>query len=242
MTSIAPPLFGAEFARTLTQSKSDVAAATEVTQLGASIIPFDRAAPWPDADPDPDPDDGDTGDAIGEVVIETFLVDVESGTLSPLGTDRTWIERWQPRAVDMVDRVLTVLAEHGVQLAGPGYLTCSITPSGSLEGLAHLDDAEFAPDAGIGIVAINGEHSAPRVALGPLSLQRPLSPGPIEFPKQTLDGVTRGELPDHRGPAKDITIFGQFGQLHAGPTDRDMPDHATHRQLMVLRVPTTPAS
>lgn len=231
MTSSAPPLFDAAFARMLTQSKSDVAAATEIRQLGASIIPFDRSAPWPDHD------DGDT---IGETVIETFLVDVESGALSPLGTDTAWIERWQPRAADMVDRVLAALAEHGVQLAGPGYLTCSITPSASLEGLAHLDDAEFVPEAGIGIVAINGEHSAPRIALGSLPLQRPLSPGPIEFPAQTLDGVTRGELSDHRGPATGITIFGQFGQLHAGPSHRVMPDHATHRQLMVLRMPTTP--
>jgi hypothetical protein len=196
--------------------------ADAIDQLGSRVIPFTEAPAWPELDGLDD-----------EPIIESFLVSAE-GELTPL-SDAPQLAAWQPRAHAMATAVLDACAAQSIQLDFPAYLTCSITPVGQLEGNPHFDDDQFVPGAGLGLVAINGEHIGPRVATGSLALTGPARPGPMPIADATVEDFRNTDVP--AASSDEIAILAQFGQLHAGPAARDVQG-ATHRQLLVLRAGT----
>ncbi len=193
-----------------------------VAQLGARSIPFDAAPDWPALDGRDD-----------EALIETFLVDADGG-LTAL-SDSPALEAWQPRAAAMARAVLGACAAHSIALEFPAYLTGSITPVDLLEGNPHLDDDQLVPGAGLGLVAINGQHIGPRVAESAVTLERPAAPGPLPIPEAAIEAFRLADVPV--AGESEIALLAQFGQLHAGPSSQDISG-ATHRQLLVLRAPT----
>jgi len=207
------------FASQLSVTKADIIDGTSVRQLGVRRIGFDDAPPWLD---EPGLDD--------EAIIETFTADGDGLTAL---SESSWLERWRPRAQTMTERVLAACETAGLALGVPAYVTCSITPVALLEGNPHFDDDQFDPTADLSIVAISGQYVGPRVADRAVTLTGSVDRGPLPFDDAHVEAFrTAGAVPM---AATDIAIFGQFGQLHAGPANTDMPAGATHRQLMVLR-------
>lgn len=216
------PAIDEAFASRLALPK-DALVSDRVEQLGARAIPFGDAPDWPALE-------GLDDDAI----IETFLVDAD-GQLTPL-SESPALAAWQPRAEAMANAVITTCAEHAIRIEFPAYLTGSITPVEMLEGNPHLDDDQLVPGAGLGLVAINGQHVGPRVAERPLALEGAATPGPLPLAESTVEQFRDADVPV--GQADKITVLAQFGQLHAGPS-RAAISNATHRQLLVLRASTT---
>ncbi|MEM7094837.1 MAG: hypothetical protein AAF567_17665 [Actinomycetota bacterium] len=222
----------ADFARLLGGPKSSVVFDDGVAQLGARRIAFTDAPAWPQLDGLPD-----------DAIIETFLVD-DDGGLTAL-SESPLLDAWRPRAEAMVLRVLASCEEVGLELSPPGYLTCSITPCAMLEGNPHLDDNQFVVENGLGLVAIDGQHVAPRIADGRLAFDTriasaPVAGGPLPFSEEGLAELGRDTpiLGAVRAADDSITAFAQFGQLHAGPHADDVAAvgaTGSHRQLMVLR-------
>lgn len=227
MTGSATRPFNASHRHVFGQSKQMIVSGQSIQQLGAATVAFRTDTTW----------HGDEG-LPDEAIIETFLVDLDSGDLTALGSNTAWIERWSARASGMARCVLDAAKAQNLALIGPGYLTCSITPSHLLEGQPHVDDDQFVPGDGLGLVAISGQHVGPRVAVGALNADRTVAPGPVIFDDVTLASFTHRETAAVQGPADDITVFAQFGQLHAGPSSDDVT--APFRQLMVLRCSTSP--
>ena len=104
-----------------------------------------------------------------------------------------------------------------------------------LEGNPHLDDDQFVPGAGLGLVAINGEHIGPRVATGSLALTGDAVPGPLPIAEATFEDFRNTDAP--AANRDEIAMLAPFGQMHAGPAAGDVQG-ATHRQLLVLRAGT----
>ena len=221
--SLAP--VDAAFASRLALPK-DALVSDHVEQLGARAIRFDDAPDWPTLDGLDD-----------DVIIETFLVDAD-GRLTPLSESPALVA-WQPRAEAMAHAVITTCAQHAIAIEFPAYITGSITPVELLEGNPHLDDDQLVPGAGLGLVAINGQHVGPRVAERPLALDRVAAPGPLPLQEAAVEQFRNAGVP--AGQANEIAVLAQFGQLHAGPNSEAIND-ATHRQLLVLRAGTTVAS
>ena len=196
--------------------------ANAIDQLGARVIPFADAPPWPELD-----------GLTDEPIIESFLVSAE-GEVTPL-SDAPQLLAWQPRAHAMAAAVLDACAAHSIQLDFPAYLTCSITPVDLLEGNPHFDDDQFMPGSGLGLVAINGQHVGPRVAAGSLALTGAAVPGPLPVAEATVAQFRSADVATASGD--EIAVLAQFGQLHAGPAASDVRG-ATHRQLLVLRAGT----
>ncbi len=223
--TLGPETVDAAFAASVAAPCDHVIVDDSVTQLGARSIDFRHAPAWA----------VETG--LGdEAIIETFLVDA-AGQIKPLG-DSPWFERWRPRAEALAESVLAACGGEAIEFNFPGYLTCSITPRGLLEANPHLDDEIFEPGRGIGLIAISAEHAGPRVADEALPLTGPPRAGaPISASEAAIEAF-RDPAVGVQGQSDSITVFGSFGQLHAGPPGSALPDDATHRQLMVLRLGT----
>lgn len=222
--SLAP--IDTAFAGQLAEPK-DALVSDVVVQFGARAIPFEDAPAWPALD---GPDD--------DAIIETYLID-SAGQLTPL-SESAALEAWRPRAEAMARAVIDACAARSVPIEFPAYLTGSITPVAMLEGNPHLDDDQLVPGAGLGLVAINGQHVGPRVAEHPVALERVAAPGPLPVSESAFDDFRAADVQVARDD--EIAVLAQFGQLHAGPSSSSAAirsSGATHRQLLVLRANTT---
>lgn len=207
----------------LSQPKSRLVDGRTLGQPGALLLPFSDAPPWPDEPGAP-----------SEAIIESFLVDDRN--LLPL-SESEWLDRWRPRAEAIVSVLRSHLDRVGVALAGPGYLTCSITPTYLLEGTAHVDDDRFVPEEGVGVVAISGQHVGPRVLRGAAPLRSEARPGPLSFVESWLATGALVDTPP--SPVDQLVVFAGFGQVHAGPSAADLgAEPPASRQLMVFRART----
>ena len=151
---------------------------------------------------------------------------------------------WRPTVEALARRVVGVLAPLGVQLGEPMYVTASATPVDRVAAEPHLDDDQYHPDAGVGLVAIAASHRGPRLARGVLGCSRATEGGPLGLdPAELVDwfagdggSVTRRV---QRTPAHRIVLLPRFGQLHAGPTTADgRMASGRIRHLLVLRAET----
>lgn len=206
-----------------------------VRQTGAAILPEPFPVPVPNRrDP--------VAPRNGEPVIETFMID---GSAAPVATggDRTVADWWQPTVDALVDRVRAAMASAGVALTGPISITASATDLDQVVAEPHLDDDQYHPEAGVGLVAIAASHRGPRVAGGMLGcrLARPGAPLGLD-PSSLLtwfDGDEAAEI--QLTPPDRVVLFPRFGQLHAGPVDLEHDRSAGEiRNLLVLRADTAP--
>jgi len=197
----------------------------------------------------------------GEATIETFVGDRGGGLAAAMGGDDDVAAWWQDTVDRLVGRVLEALGPLGVQLGGPIYVTTSATPIDQVIAEAHLDDDQFDPEAGVGVVAIAASHDGPRLARGALACPRAMANGPLGLDQSDLDrwfetDEGAGGM-SHRvqGTGSDrVVLFPRFGQLHAGPPlaanaadrgdgDGDGGDAGDGvRSLLVLRADTIPAA
>lgn len=217
-----------------------------MAQIGATVLP----EPFPVAVPGPDdpvvPRDGDA-------VIETFVVD-GTGSVTAMGDDPMVANWWQAAVEALADRVLSTLGPLGVQIAGPIYVTVSATDVHQVIGTPHLDDDQFHPDAGIGVVAIAASHGGPRLARGAMWCRSAGAGAPLGLDQPTIETWFDGGGTEPGGPvqattADRVVLFPRFGQLHAGPplavghAGTEYPRHENQvRNLLVLRADTTPVS
>lgn len=227
----ATPLLSAEFARVLTARKSDYVMEVDdtllVAQQGAALIETSGFPGWIEGLRSTDP------------VIETYVASTD--IVMATSDNQPFVDAWQP-LVSWVDaQVRTALARFGVELVGDAYVTASLTPTASLEGLAHMDDDTFVPDAPVGIVAIIGQWTGPRVATASV-VHEPLRPmSQIIFDEATLTDFAANRITHSAWAADQLVIFAQFGQLHAGPAAEHIADQGQFRQLVVYRAHAQPA-
>ncbi len=215
----------------------------DLAQVGAAVL--DGAFPVPIPGPaDPVAPRG------GEATIETFVDSQQGGRAAAMGDDRAIADWWQPTVDDLVERVLGTLGPLGVELGSPIYVTVSATPIEQVIAEPHLDDDQFQPEAGVGLVAIAASHDGPRLARGALPSQRAMAGGPLGLDRSVLDRWFESDDeaagPAHRvqGTGADrVVMFARFGQLHAGPAlaANSADDAGTGvRNLLVLRADTIP--
>jgi len=220
----------------------------DLAQVGAAVLTGEFPVPLPGPS-DPVAPRG------GEATIETFVSDHQGGTAAAMGDDVDVAAWWQATVDDLVDRVLAALRPHGVQLDGPIYVTTSATPIDQVIAEPHLDDDQFEPEAGVGLVAIAASHDGPRLARGALAAPRAMANGPLGLDQSDLDQWFE---PDEEAPgashrvqgtgADRVVLFPRFGQLHAGPplaansaAGASGGGGGGVRNLLVLRADTVPS-
>lgn len=192
--------------------------------------------------PVPHPDDPAGGRSGGEPVVETFVV-TAGGLATPTGSDAHVGAWWQPTVDALVARILAGMAEVGVELEFPGYLTASATPLDQVATSPHFDDDQPRPTEGVGLVIIAASHGGPRL------LVEPMASPPVHPPVPLVPdpgAVARFDQPDARGilgtEADRIVVFPRFGQLHSGPRlDPDATSVGEVRNLLVFRAGTIPS-
>ena len=210
MTTVtAPPMLSPEFAAYLSMSKQQFLLTNGVEgmmhQEGAAYIDATVALPSIAEVP-----------ASTNAAIETFMVDA-SGVVSPTGSNEPLIDAFASAAQQMATAVLAALADFGVEMDPPGYVTASITPCSQINGLAHFDDEHYQPGDGVGFVAIIGDVGGSRVACEPIA-HAPVQAGvPVVFDPASAERFDGGDLAVHQAEPERLVIFPQFGQLHAGP-------------------------
>ena len=168
-----------------------------------------------------------------EPVIEMFV----AGPTHVVATsdNNPFVGAWAPLAAWMNNTVRAALEDVGVLLAGDTYITASLTPTNTLEGVAHIDDDQFSPNDSVSMVAILGDLAGPRMATKPIrhTSLRPMAP--LSFTPETLEAFA-SNMVDHCASGPDqLVVFPQFGQLHAGPTRHHVAHLAPLRQLLVMR-------
>lgn len=208
-------------------ASADDGSGTVLNQFGGRYI--DAAIDLPEAPADR---------SVGEPLIDMFVCGLD-GSCQATGADASLITRWQPAVTAMADAVFSQLAQFGVPVAPVAYVTASFTPGTDVVGEAHLDDDQFMPDDGIGVVAILGSDVGSRVATSPVTVAKPRPGLPLEIDQATFDRFTAGDLPHQQASQNRILVFGQFGQLHAGPALATTSPDVT-RRLLVLRAQTIP--
>lgn len=216
-----------------------------IEQIGGAVL----AEPLPVPVPGPQDPVAPRG---GEATIETFVVD-GTGPAQCMGSDEAVADWWRPTVEILVDRVRTGLAPLEVELAGPIYVTASATTLGQVIDEPHLDDDQYHPDAGVGLVAIAASHRGPRLARGVLGCQRVMPGAPLALDPDALtswfdngsgdsdegDGDDVGGRRVQETPADRVVLFPRFGQLHAGPViTSDAGSDQAIRNLLVLRADT----
>lgn len=191
-------------------------------------------------------DDGDGGPDFAwpteimanEPLIETFVVD-DAGACVATGSDAALIDGWNSAATTMARLIRNAAARRSLTLAGPGYLTATVTPSDQVATLAHFDDDHYLPADGVGFVAIVGSLGGPRVASAPVVKDEPAPGTPVELTEAEIERFDAGEFAVQSGAADRVVAFPQFGQLHAGPRI-DVGQADVMRYLMVFRSATAP--
>ncbi|MEM7274600.1 MAG: hypothetical protein AAF547_16050 [Actinomycetota bacterium] len=230
-----PPSIDEAMADALRWSKADLVAAggDALPQLGArdlgSFAGIDILA---------DADDGLVtlaADATAEgAVIETFVA--TDGSCTPMGAPTALVEAWRPLAAALAERVRAAAEAAGIRIADTGYVTASLTPSDQILGDPHLDDDQFQPSAGLGLVALTSTSGGTRVAAEPIDCPTPRPGLPLTVPDRVIADFAAGSIACHQAEAGRIVLFPQFGQLHAGPRLVDGPPGL--RSLLVYRVET----
>ena len=180
----------------------------------------------------PDVPDELAGRTSGGPVIGMFVAHLDGG-IEPMGIDAELTALWTPTAGQVAGALLDWCDSNDVGLTGDGYLTASLSANDDISNGWHVDDDQFRPTDGIGVVPIASN------ADGPLLLTRPVAtaesrPGlPL-----ALDLDDAESRPVHAvGPGK-LAIFPQFGQVHRAPGPSEHPDFI--RNLFVLRWATAP--
>ncbi len=219
----------------------------DVAQIGAAVLGS--------AFPMPIPASGDpVAPADGEATIETFVVD-GSGSAEAMGSNGAIGAWWRSSVEALAGRVVEALAAHGVEIDGPIYVTASATSLDQVIAEPHLDDDQFEPEAGVGLVAIAASHDGPRLARGALAAPRAMANGPLGLDQSDLDQWFE---PDEEAPgashrvqgtgADRVVLFPRFGQLHAGPplaansaAGASEGGSGGVRNLLVLRADTVPS-
>lgn len=222
------------FARHLKMSKDELLA---VTGTGSTIVQTGGAYLDPSFPVDDLPGEQET---VHEPIIETFVVD-PGGACSGTGADLGLIEAWLPLVEGMVGLVLAAMADHGVALDGPGYLTTSLTPVDQVTQLPHIDDDQYLDGDGVGLVAIAASHDGPRIACAPIPHRPARSMLPLEFEDGVFERFAAGTIAKQRAAADRIVVFPQFGQLHSGPVIAPNTVDPI-RRLLVFRVRTQPVA
>lgn len=178
--------------------------------------------------------------------IETFIVskgaasDADRSVMA-IGMNDELNEAWMPAVTAMADAVVGWLEEHSIDLAGDAYITASITVASEVNGEAHFDDDQFAPNSGAGVFAIVADLAGPRALTAPLPYPPLTAPHPL-----TLDDELKAEFSEGTSlerisfGANELVLMPQFGQLHSGPGPCGTPDQRRH--LLVFRGETTPVS
>lgn len=225
----ALPMLDAAFARMLTARKADFVGEDNnelrVAQQGAARIETSAFPGWV------------AGLTTTHPVIETYVASDHG--VAATSDNQPFVDAWMP-LVSWVDlQVRAALETHQVQLVGDAYVTASLTATSELEGLAHMDDDTFTPDAPVGIVAIIGEWAGPRIATTtvPHEPLRPMSQ--VVFSEATLADFADGTINHAVCSGDQLVIFAQFGQLHAGPAAAHIADRGDFRQLIVYRAQAT---
>ncbi|MEL6982421.1 MAG: hypothetical protein AAFO29_08355, partial [Actinomycetota bacterium] len=169
----------------------------------------------------------------------------------PLGDDPAVADWWLPSIDALVGRVVEALQPFGVELTGTIFVTASATEVDQVTTSPHLDDDQFHPDTGIGVVAIAASHGGPRLARGALRCRSATAGAPLGLDQDLVDtwfDRTGGAGPGERtgsvqtAGADQVVLFPRFGQLHAGPGLAERPANAGApvRNLLVLRAETAP--
>lgn len=174
---------------------------------------------------------------VHEAMIETFVVD--GATCTPMETEPRLSDLFAETAAVFATRVDSHLDRLGIHAPAPRYLTASLTPASLVFGHAHLDDDQFHPDAGPGLVAIVGNCGGPRIATGVAPLVVPAPGLPVALAPVAEDVFDAGTFPHQVAAADQPVLFPQFGQVHAGPPLAATSPTGT-RSLLVLRGATTP--
>jgi len=228
----APDAFGAIFATILGADKrsfvKESSEGSTIDQHGATLITPNQPFPgWPSFDPA-------TLAALHEAVIETYVITGDEPAMA-LSNNEPFVSTWLHLATWLGSALRVALSNHGLGIAGPSYVTASLTATALLEGQAHIDDDAFVPDDNVGVVAIVGQHVGPRIAtqtLAPKAL-RPMSQ--VQYMDDVLQAFQIGAIDHCVAPADQIAVFPQFGQLHAGPGSDPLASLTPWRQLLVFR-------
>lgn len=236
-------------AATLRSTKAELASigtAGEIHQTGAACVA--RDFPLPDLDQLSATALGDnkSDSESPEAIIDMFVVD-GAGTITPTGSNEELNRWWQPAVESMSVLVLNSLAQHGIAVRGPTYVTASLTPTALIEGKAHFDDDMFMPGDGVGAVAIVGDIDGPRIACAPIRVDCPPAGAPLTLSDTIVEEFAAGQIAHQQARPESVTIFAQFGQLHAGPALADCSSAAAARipslrRLLVLRAATEPTN
>lgn len=224
-------LLDTEFARVLAARKADYVTGNDgqlvVSQQGMARIDVDNFPGWVHELESTDP------------VIETYVASRDG--IHATSDNQPFVDAWMNLVTWVDTTVRTALDRHGVDVMGDAYVTASLTETASLEGLAHMDDDTFMPDAPVGIVAIIGQWTGPRVATATVA-HEPLRPmSQVIFDETTRASFESDQLDHAAAAADELVIFAQFGQLHAGPAARHISHLGAFRQLIVYRAQASPA-
>lgn len=217
----------------------------DVAQVGAAVLP----EPFPVALPRVD---DPVAPRSGEAMIETFVVD-GTGSVTAMGDAPAVAAWWRPAVESLTSRVVDALTPLGVELTGLISVTASATEVDQVIGTPHLDDDQFHPETGTGVVAIAASHDGPRLARGAMACPGAVAGAPLGLDQQAVetwfDGGTGTIRSIQTTGADRVVVFPRFGQLHAGPglaSRRASGDRAFEdcpvRNLLVLRADTAPVS
>jgi len=225
-----PPFVSGDFAAWFEMNRADFLAvgdSNHVVQAGGAYLP----SPFPMGTLDSPP--------LQESAIETFVVDAE-GRCTATGGAPTLSEQWQSDAEVMAASVLGAAEYLGIDIAGPSYLTASLTPLSLVTDTPHCDIDQYDPQSGIDLVAIAASDNGPRLCFEPLK-HGPVRAGlPIVF-SEDIEHFADGTKAVQQAEAHRIVIFPQFAQLHSGPCQQDLPVSG-QRNLFVFRATTVPRS
>ncbi len=226
-----PGALDERFANTLRSPKSTVVRATSdgvaIEQHGAALLAHRERPPWPTTV---------TESAGQQPIIETYVCG--AGTVTATSDNEPFVSAWLPLVDWMNSTVRNHLARVSVAVSGDAYVTASVTPTALLEGVAHMDDDIYEPDASAQMVAIMAQLAGPRIATSPIG-HGPLRPfGQVTFSESTLAEFAAGTIAQCRCEADQLVVFPQFGQLHAGPTAKQVAHLSCTRQLLVMRAAT----
>lgn len=211
------------------QALFDQAGDDHIVQSGGEVLDPSFAMP-------------DVGSAVAVSLpsIETFVVSANDRSVMPIGMNDELNNAWRPAVSAMADAVLGWLDEHGISLAGDAYITASITPADEVNGDAHFDDDQFAPQTGAGVFAIVGDLAGPRALAEPLPYPNIKAPRPLTLDEDLKAEFESGNLQPISFNANELVLMPQFGQLHSGPGPCGTAEQARH--LIVFRGETVPGT
>ena len=175
--------------------------------------------------------------SLNETRIESFVVDLATRAVTPIGDDHELIEAFMPAVTQFVDAIGAALDAEAIETQSGAFLTVAFTPRSEIAGEPHVDDGDFQPDAGPGLVAVAGSHHGLRVCCDDLpAIARPGLP--LELDAEAVADFGAGRLAQQQAKAGEVVLMPQFGQLHAGPDLRAEP--GPPRSLLVLRAQVPP--